>query len=98
MKPNMWTVQSGYTINNPAVFNASYLGTSNMQAVGAVHLDTTLVVRVYQLVSDRVVRHRLRHVLVAAKNDLPAPTRPGGVANRSTKNKHQPHTNERRVC
>lgn len=62
-----------------------------MQAVGAVHLDPALVVRVYQLMSDRVVRHRLRHVLVAAENNLPVPTgrvRPGGVANRHVKQKY----------
>lgn len=45
-----------------------------MQAVGAVQLDSTLVVRVYQLVSDRVVRHGLRHPLIAAEDHLPLPT------------------------
>lgn len=45
-----------------------------MQAVGAVHLDAALVVRVDQLVSNSVVRHGLRHPLVAAENHLFEPT------------------------
>lgn len=45
-----------------------------MQAVGAVQLDPALVVGVYQLVSNRVVRHSLRHPLIAAENHLSVPT------------------------
>lgn len=69
-----------------------------MQAVGAVQLDPALVVRVYQLVSDRMVRHGLRHPLIVAKNHLSAPTGKAPTQGWSCKQTHKKaDTQERRT-
>lgn len=64
---------STYTYERPLP-HLAYLGAGNMQTVGPVHLNPALVVSVDELVSNRVVRHCLRYVLVAAEHHLDSVT------------------------
>lgn len=55
-----------------SLYAYTYLGASNVQAVGALQLHPALVVRVDQLVRHRVIHHCLGYALVAAEHHLSA--------------------------